>query len=276
MREPITLLIDTTLREYENLPVMKKGARMLWITSSRRWITSSSRGKADGKCRSSTLSRYVGQFLGVKFRRKSLSQGGKKAQAALRDAKNTASTFFLFCSGAKDLRISRKKSCGRVNSVIAWSLYTLIYIRAKALQLASRMLPASFFVLARGIIGGTFARWCAHTCRIVNIYEVYSGGEGGRNEKSLANLWWALCSSAKSRIQSGMRHMIVEDVRLSSRDGHPRPCISPSGKVYYAKYQIDRKDLEIDCSVGLIRKKKFKCFIDFRKNWCNKTISLFI
>lgn len=95
-------------------------------------------------------------------------------------------------------------------------------VRAKALRLASRMLPASFFVLARG----TCARWRGrtHSRNREYLWGIWWSG-GWKDEKSLANLRRALCCSAKSRIH---RECVMRLLETYVRTRwHPRPCISP-------------------------------------------------
>ena len=217
--------------KFAHFCVMKKRVCMLWITSSRRWITSSSRGKADkmslldfvSLCRSISRREIPAEIVAARR---------EKSAAALRDAKNNAFPFFFFLAVRRIYGLVGRNLAVALTPLSRGPLYTLIYIRTKALQLASRMLPASFFVLARGIMGGTFARWCAHICRIVNIYEVYGGGEGGR----MKNHWQisdGLCASPRSREFIGnASYDCWRRTFAEQRDGHLRPCISPSSVLY--------------------------------------------
>jgi len=202
MREPITLLIDIMLRKCENLPIFAlwKSAcvcyELLHLEDELRHL----REERRTKCRSSTLSRYVGQFLGVKFRRKSLPQEGKKAQQHCGMRKTTRFPFFFFFSGTKDLRISRKKSCGRVNSVIAWSsLHPNLHPHESSPVGVSN---ASCFIFRA--CAGYNGRHIRSVVRTHLQNREYLWGirwrRGWKDEKSLANLWRALCFSAKSRI----------------------------------------------------------------------------
>jgi len=124
---------------------------------------------------------------------------GKKRSSTAGCEKQRVS-FFYFFSGTKDLRISRKKSCGRVNSVIAWSsLHPNLHPHESSPVGVSN---ASCFIFRA--CAGYNGRHIRSVVRTHLQNREYLWGirwrRGWKDEKSLANLWRALCFSAKSRI----------------------------------------------------------------------------
>jgi len=234
MREPITLLIDIMLRKCENLPIFAlwKSAcvcyELLHLEDELRHLREERRTNvAPRLCLVMSVNFSAWNSGGNRCRKK-----GKKRSSTAGCEKQRVSLFFFFLAVRRIYGLVGRNLAVALTPLSRGPLYTLIYIRTKALQLASRMLPASFFVLARGIMGGTFARWCAHICRIVNIYEVYGGGEGGR----MKNHWQisdGLCASPRSREFIGnASYDCWRRTFAEQRDGHLRPCISPSSVLY--------------------------------------------
>lgn len=148
-----------------------------------------------------------------------------------RDTKNVVSSFFFFMARRIYGLIRRRNLALTPLSRRPSSQHPNLHpcVRAKALRLASRMLPASFFVLARGIMGGTCARVARSPHTLAEPWIFMRHSEGGR----MKNHWQisdGLCAAPRSREFIGNASCDCWRRTSAVRRRHPRRCISPSGE----------------------------------------------
>lgn len=224
-----------------------------------------------------SLYRPIVHDYGVKFWRKVLRRGNKCSSAAGWEKRRE---FFFFFSVARRIYgLIRRRNLAVALTPLSrrpFSQHPNLHpcVRAKALRLASRMLPASFFVLARDIMGGTCARWCARRTHSRNreylwgIRRVEGWKITGKSPTGFVLL-------REVENSSGMRHAIVGDVRRPCRDGI-RDDVSrlrARSAVISAKYEIDRKRPRDRPEV--LWEKKIKRHVDSKK-LVVKDITLFV
>jgi len=136
-----------------------------------------------------------------------------------------------------------------------------MYVRAKAFRPASRMFPASFFELARNIMGA-HARGRSHTFAKSWIFMRHSA-ERWRNEKSLANPT-GFVRLRKVKSSSRMRQAIAGDGRPPTRDGicNDVSCLRARALLFPQNLKsiggLDRPDVTKNSNNSSVKKKSLQ------------------